>query len=109
MDSPTNPSSPNPPEEKRNIVHSILVGLVGLVSALYLFNPTAGVFELIPDNFPVFGNLDETAAAAFLISALAYFGIDFGRLFGKARHFDKQPAKGRDSQRTTVDADFVDR
>jgi uncharacterized membrane protein YkvA (DUF1232 family) len=40
--------------------------LLGLVGAVYLLNPTAGVLELIPDNLPLVGNLDE-AAAAFLV------------------------------------------
>lgn len=106
---PTPLPSPKPPKERRNLVETFLVGLVGLASALYLFNPTAGIFELIPDNFPVIGNLDEAAAAAFLISALAYFGIDFGRLFGKAREAGRPPKTGRDATPTTVDADYVER
>jgi hypothetical protein len=93
---------PHPPQEKRSLVNSLIVGVVGVISAIYLFNPTAGILELIPDNIPVVGNLDETAAAALLISALAYFGIDFGRIFGKR---NKPESKGK----TTVDADFVDR
>ncbi len=41
------------------------VYLLGLmVGGLYLLNPTAGLFELIPDNLPVIGNLDEVAAMA---------------------------------------------
>ena len=40
--------------------------LLGLVGGVYLVNPTAGVLELIPDNLPVLGNLDETGAAFLL-------------------------------------------
>jgi hypothetical protein len=40
--------------------------LLGAVGGVYLFNPTAGVLELIPDNLPVVGNLDE-ASAAFIL------------------------------------------
>ncbi len=61
---------------KRSIVGSIVVGLFGALGAVYLVNPTAGFLELIPDNIPVIGNLDEAAAAMLVISALAYFGID---------------------------------
>ncbi len=68
---------------KRSVVGSIVVGLFGAVGAVYLVNPTAGFFELIPDNIPVIGNLDEAAAAVLLVSALAYFGIDIGGLFGR--------------------------
>ncbi len=45
--------------------------LVGLLSILYLLNPTAGFLEFLPDNLPLVGNLDEGAAGAFLIWAIA--------------------------------------
>jgi hypothetical protein len=56
---------------------NLLVGSSGLLSLLYLLNPTLGAFEFIPDNIPVVGNLDEAAATAVLISSLRYFGWDF--------------------------------
>lgn len=43
----------------------IAAGMV--LCSLYLLNPTFGFFELIPDNLPVIGNLDEGAAAALLL------------------------------------------
>ena len=72
-------------KESRSVGKGIVVGVLGALSALYLFNPTAGVIELIPDNFPIIGNLDEAAAAALLISCLAYFGLDIGSIFGKKK------------------------
>ena len=54
---------------------------LGLFSALYLFNPGAGIFEIIPDNIPIVGNLDEAAAAALLLACLRYFGYDLSALF----------------------------
>lgn len=66
------------------IVQNIVAGGAGLLSLLYLLNPTGGIIEFIPDNFPVIGNLDEAAATTILIAALAYFGLDVTRLFGKA-------------------------
>ena len=54
----------------------LLVTLAGLFSLIYLVNPTAGIFELIPDNMPIIGNLDEATAAAILLAALRYYGID---------------------------------
>lgn len=36
--------------------------LMSLVGAVYLLNPGAGIFELLPDNLPIIGNLDEGAA-----------------------------------------------
>jgi hypothetical protein len=68
---------------KRSVVGSILVGLFGALGVVYLINPTAGFLELIPDNLPVVGNLDEAAAMMLVISCLAYFGIDLGGLFGR--------------------------
>jgi len=43
-----------------------------LIGGIYLLNPTLGVFELLPDNAPGFGNLDEAGAAAVLIFGLRY-------------------------------------
>jgi len=61
---------------------STLVGFIGIISFLYLVNPGLGVFEFIPDMIPFIGNLDEGAASFFLLSALAYFGIDLRNIFG---------------------------
>jgi uncharacterized membrane protein YkvA (DUF1232 family) len=52
-----------------------VIGL-GAVSLVYLANPTAGFFELIPDALPVVGNLDEAAAVVILLNTLRYYGID---------------------------------
>ena len=41
-----------------------------LVSTIYLLNPTAGVLELVPDNLPVVGNLDEAAAVGLFLAAI---------------------------------------
>jgi hypothetical protein len=59
----------------------VFVGSAGLLALLYLLNPTLGVFEFIPDNIPMVGNLDEATASAVLISALRYFGWDITALF----------------------------
>jgi uncharacterized membrane protein YkvA (DUF1232 family) len=43
----------------------------GLIAAtVYLLNPTAGVFELLPDNLPIVGHIDEAAAVGIFITAL---------------------------------------
>ena len=44
--------------------------LLSFVGILYLLNPTAGLIELIPDNLPLVGNLDEAAAAFFVWQGL---------------------------------------
>ncbi len=40
---------------------------VTVLSFLYLLNPTFGVFELLPDNIPGIGNLDEGTAGVLLL------------------------------------------
>ncbi len=47
-----------------------LVWAFSAVGLLYILNPTLGVIELLPDNLPLIGNLDE--GAAYL---LVYYGI----------------------------------
>ncbi|MEN8134573.1 MAG: hypothetical protein ABFS18_03425 [Thermodesulfobacteriota bacterium] len=50
--------------------------LTGIISLLYLLNIGAGFIELIPDNIPVVGNLDEATAALLLVNYLRYLGYD---------------------------------
>lgn len=59
-------------------------------------NPTLGVLEFIPDNFPIVGNLDEATATAILLACARYFGFDLSRFFGK---------KGKDDTNQVVDVD----
>ncbi|MBI1307015.1 MAG: DUF1232 domain-containing protein [Bacteroidetes bacterium] len=58
------------------------VGFLAVLSLIYLINPTAGIFELLPDNLPFVGNLDEGLAAFILYSAVEYFR---GRQIGMFR------------------------
>lgn len=69
---------------------SLLVFVVGLFASLYLVNPGAGIFELIPDNLPLVGNLDEAGATALLLACLRYFGMDPISLFTRKRK-DEEP------------------
>ncbi len=59
----------------------LLLGMV--LCVLYLLNPTAGIFELIPDNIPGVGNIDEGAAGA--AGALLFY------LFRKWRQRSEPP------------------
>jgi len=45
---------------------SWIIILMALAGFIYLLNPGMGVFELIPDNIPFIGNLDEGAATILI-------------------------------------------
>jgi hypothetical protein len=81
----------------RSLLKNGLIGLLGAASLVYLFNPTAGVFEFLPDNLPVVGNVDEATATAILLASLAHFGLD---LRGWLERFGLRPK----SERKPVDA-----
>ena len=57
--------------------------LAGFVSFVYLINPGAGFLEIIPDNFPIIGNLDEAAACAIILAVFRYFGMDLTSFLGR--------------------------
>lgn len=84
---------------------SLIVAVVGAISLIYLVNPTFGVFELIPDNVPLIGNLDEAAATILLVNCLAYFGFDLKQLFQRKQAEDVDPRSkiivGKFSQEST--------
>ncbi|MEN0068175.1 MAG: hypothetical protein AAGA48_38990 [Myxococcota bacterium] len=86
---PTTPKKSSPSVTAQDVFAVILGGL----AIVYLLNPTLGVFELIPDNTPIIGNLDEAAATVILLAALGHFGIEIPRtLFGKeAKPEDEAP------------------
>ena len=65
-----------------------LVALAGIVAAVYLVNPTLGLFEFLPDNLPLVGNIDEATATMVLLGALRYFGWDLTNLFMKRTTVD---------------------
>jgi uncharacterized membrane protein YkvA (DUF1232 family) len=41
-----------------------------LTSFVYLLNPGAGLFELLPDALPLVGNLDEAAFVTILLASV---------------------------------------
>ncbi len=53
----------------------VLAWLGVLATVTYLANPTFGLFELIPDNLPGIGNLDEAAAATLLVACARSLGL----------------------------------
>ena len=50
-----------------------MIDRLSAVGLVYLLNPTAGLIELIPDKFPLVGNLDEAAAGLFLWQGIDHF------------------------------------
>ncbi|NNC83892.1 MAG: DUF1232 domain-containing protein [Flavobacteriales bacterium] len=63
----------------------------GVLALIYMLNPTAGIFEIIPDNIPGVGNLDEGLAVYVLISVIAFLrGKDFG-LFSPSQEDEEDP------------------
>ena len=71
-----------------NAMKNLGAVLLGVLALLYLLNPTAGVFELIPDNLPLIGNLDEAGAMTLLLICLRYFGYELPDIF-KPKSGDK--------------------
>ena len=49
------------------------VYLLALLGAVYMLNPGSGIIELIPDNIPFIGNLDEGGAMLALWYGLVEF------------------------------------
>ncbi|MCB0771310.1 MAG: DUF1232 domain-containing protein [Flavobacteriales bacterium] len=72
---------------------NLLVALAGLLSFIYLINPTFGVFEFLPDNIPLVGNVDEATATMILLGALRYFGLDLTYVFKSGRTIDMGTAR----------------
>ena len=64
---------------------SFLVVVLGVLSLFYILNPGAGIFEIIPDNIPFLGNLDEATAVMVLLSCLRYFNIDITDFFKRQK------------------------
>lgn len=50
-----------------------LVFSMAILGVIYILNPTFGVFELIPDNLPFIGNLDEGVAYLLVLAGLVEF------------------------------------
>lgn len=57
--------------------------LLIIACIVYLINPTLGVFELIPDNLPVVGNIDEVFVAGLLLSLINFLKTGEFRLINR--------------------------
>lgn len=56
---------------------SKLIAILGIVCLLYILNLGLGRYEIIRDNIPFIGNIDEVFATIILLACLRYFGYDF--------------------------------
>ena len=68
---------PYRPEKPLGRLGKVVAGVVGALAFAYLLNPTLGIFEILPDNLPVIGNLDEAFFTFVLLSALGALGLRF--------------------------------
>ncbi|MFN2302485.1 MAG: hypothetical protein ACK2TV_02015 [Anaerolineales bacterium] len=49
---------------------SWLVYALAILGGIYLLNPSFGLLELIPDNLPIIGNLDEGASVMMILAGI---------------------------------------
>jgi len=63
-----------------------------LLSIVYLLNPTLGL-DILPDNLPLVGNIDEATATGVLLACLKYLGVDVLR-FVPGRSDQSAPETG---------------
>lgn len=61
-----------------------MMTIAAFVAAVYLLNPSFGVFEFVPDNLPLVGNLDEAMMAVVVVGVLGHFGIDVADVFWRS-------------------------
>lgn len=78
-------NQPDQPEKRRSKIGKALATAGILLSVIYLLNLTFGV-DLLPDNLPIVGNIDEATATGILLACLRYLGVDvLGFIPGRAR------------------------
>ncbi len=77
------------------LLKEMMIIFVGIISAIYLINPGAGILEFIPDLVPVIGNMDEAAATGILLSVFAYYGLDLTSIFGRQQKRKSMPVNSR--------------
>ena len=68
---------------------TLIVIVLALGSFIYLLNPTAGIFELFPDNLPFIGNIDEGLAVFIIYSSIEYFRKRTIGIFGNRKTYRK--------------------
>ena len=54
--------------EVRKKMKKVVCVIGMIIGIIYILNPTFGVFEIIPDNLPYIGNLDDASAVLLIIA-----------------------------------------
>lgn len=81
----------HPLPEKKPLYKKALAFAAAAISVVMLLNPGWGVIEVIPDNIPGIGNLDELFFTGLLFYSLDYLGIRIPFLSERfARNADKK-------------------
>lgn len=57
--------------------------IILVIGIIYVINPTFGVFELIPDNIPFVGNIDEGVVFYLIFNSIRYIQGKKEYLFSK--------------------------
>ena len=63
------------PPASRSGLAKTLAWTTLILGGVYLLNPTLGI-DLLPDNLPIVGNLDEAAIVFLMLGAIRYLGIN---------------------------------
>jgi len=84
-------------KKERKLFKKTSIAVAGVIALIYLMNPGWGVFEFLPDNLPLVGNLDEAGATALLLSSLAYFGVNIHSIFKPEEKEELKEKNGNES------------
>lgn len=74
-----------------------LVYTLAVIGLIYLLNPTFGIFEFIPDNLPIIGNMDESVALLLVLAGIveALEGQKFNNKDKKEKQEDTNPSSAK--------------
>jgi hypothetical protein len=74
-------NQPQPQTQSRPFFMHLIMLFLGALAVLYMLNPTLGI-DLLPDNLPLLGNMDEGGAMILLLGVMRYYGLDLTGIFG---------------------------
>lgn len=68
-------------------MRKIFLIFIALLCVIYLVNPGAGFIEIIPDQLPFIGNIDEVTVTILLLKILKELGLN---LFKDKKEIEEQ-------------------